>query len=84
MLIENAEYLRCEIAYAAEREMVLKLDDFLRRRSKISLVVSREVLRQAAGLREACAILFGAAADERFNEYFADTNKEADSQSPAA
>jgi glycerol-3-phosphate dehydrogenase len=84
VLIENAEYLRCEIEHAAKREMVVKLDDFLRRRSKISLVVSREVLRQAAGLREACAILFGAAADERFNEYFAETSKRVDTQSPAA
>ena len=28
----SAEYLRCEIAHAAEREMVVTLDDFLRRR----------------------------------------------------
>jgi glycerol-3-phosphate dehydrogenase len=70
VLIENAEYLRCEIEEAARREMVVKLDDFLRRRSKISLVVSREKLRGAAGLEEACAILFGTDAKEKLEEYF--------------
>ncbi len=70
VLIERAEYLRCEIAHAAEREMVTKLDDFLRRRSKIALVIRREHLREAPGLREACRILFGADADARYDEYF--------------
>lgn len=71
VLIENAEYLRCEIEQAARREMITKLDDFLRRRSKIALVVSRERLRRAAGLREACDILFGDEAETKFEEYFA-------------
>jgi glycerol-3-phosphate dehydrogenase len=70
LLIENAEYLRCEIEQAARREMIVTLDDFLRRRSKIALVVHREVLRKAAGLREACGILFGEQAEERLREYF--------------
>lgn len=72
LLIENAEYLRCEIELAARREMVVKLDDFLRRRSKISLVVRREALQQAPGLREACRILFGDQAEARLAEYFAE------------
>jgi glycerol-3-phosphate dehydrogenase len=71
VLIENAEYIRCEIEQAARREMVSKLDDFLRRRSKIALVVSRERLRDAAGLREACDILFGEEAEAKLEEYFA-------------
>jgi glycerol-3-phosphate dehydrogenase len=72
VLIERAEYLRCEIAHAAEREMITKLDDFLRRRSKIALVIKREHLRDAPGLREACRLLFGDDADARYDEYFAD------------
>lgn len=71
VLIENAEYLRCEIEQAARREMITKLDDFLRRRSKIALVVSQDKLRESAGLREACRILFAEQADEKFAEYFA-------------
>jgi glycerol-3-phosphate dehydrogenase len=71
VLIAGAEYLRCEIAQAARREMIVKLDDFLRRRSKIALVITREALRGAPGLREACGLLFGDAASARFDEYFA-------------
>ena len=72
VLIENAEYIRCEIEQAARREMVTKLGDFLRRRSKIALVVPPERLRDAAGLREACDILFGDEADAKLKEYFAE------------
>jgi glycerol-3-phosphate dehydrogenase len=72
VLIENAEYIRCEIEQAARREMVTKLGDFLRRRSKIALVVSRERLHDAAGLREACDILFGDESEAKLAEYFAE------------
>ena len=75
LLIENAEYLRCEIEQAAQREMITRLEDFLRRRSKIALVVRREELKRAAGLREACKILFGDQADARLKEYFDDELK---------
>lgn len=71
LLIEGAEYLRCEIEQAARREMIVKLEDFLRRRSKISLVIPRDAVRHAAGLREACGILFGDEADAKIEEYFA-------------
>ena len=46
-------------------------DDFLRRRSKIALVIRRDELARAPGLREACRIFFGDDADARFDEYFA-------------
>jgi alpha-glycerophosphate oxidase/glycerol-3-phosphate dehydrogenase len=69
LLIENSEYLRVEIEHAAEREMVTKLEDFLRRRSKISLVVRKEDIIKAPGLKEACAILFGDEADSKLQEY---------------
>ena len=69
LLIENAEYTRGEIELAARREMIVKLEDFMRRRSKIELVVRREVYRQAPGLREACAILFGERAEAKLQEY---------------
>jgi alpha-glycerophosphate oxidase/glycerol-3-phosphate dehydrogenase len=69
LLIENAEYLRCEIEHAGRREMITKLDDFLRRRSKIALVVRREDIINAPGLREACEILFGDEAEAKLAEY---------------
>lgn len=71
VIIEGAEYLRCEIAHAARREMIVKLDDFLRRRSKIALVIRREELESAPGLSEASEILFGERASEKVREYFA-------------
>jgi glycerol-3-phosphate dehydrogenase len=70
VLIEGTEYLRCEIEQAARREMVTKLSDFLRRRSKIALVLREEEIRRAAGLREACRLLFGEEADAKIEEYF--------------
>lgn len=73
LLIEGTEYLRCELGQAQRREMITRLEDFLRRRSKISLVISDERIRQSPGLMEACEILFGDQARERFDEYFADT-----------
>lgn len=73
LLIENAEYLRCEIEHAARREMITKLDDFLRRRSKISLVLRREEIINAPGLKEACEILFGDEAEAKLQEYIEET-----------
>lgn len=70
VLIDGSEYLRVEIAHAARRELVVRLEDFLRRRSKIALLVPREPLRQSQGLREACRVLFGSEADRRWKEYF--------------
>ena len=71
VIIETSEYIRCELDEAARREMVVKLEDFLRRRSKIAQVVREEEIRAAPGLREACRILFGAEAEEKIAEYFA-------------
>ncbi len=70
VIIETSEYLRCELDDAARREMVVKLEDFLRRRSKIALVVRDEEIRAAPGLREACRILFGEDAEAKVAEYF--------------
>jgi alpha-glycerophosphate oxidase/glycerol-3-phosphate dehydrogenase len=69
LLIENAEYTRCEIELAARREMIVTLEDFMRRRSKIELVVRREEFKDSPGLREACDILFGDQAEVRLQEY---------------
>ncbi|TCK02564.1 glycerol-3-phosphate dehydrogenase/oxidase [Marinobacterium mangrovicola] len=69
LLIDNAEYLRGEVEMAARREMVTRLDDFLRRRSKIAQVVPKDALADAPGLREACVILFGDRAEEKLAEY---------------
>ena len=72
-LMGHAEYLRCEIEQAGRREMITKLDDFLRRRSKISLVVRRHDIIDDPGLREFCEILFGDQADAKLQEYIEQT-----------
>jgi glycerol-3-phosphate dehydrogenase len=71
VLIKGTEYLRCEVAQAARREMITKLEDFLRRRSKIALVERTEDIRRSPGLIEACELLFGEEAEAKFSEYFA-------------
>ncbi len=71
VLIKATEYIRCELQETARREMVVRLEDFLRRRSKIALVVRQEDIRNSPGLLEACTILFGDQAQEKVDEYFA-------------
>ena len=70
ILIEGTEYIRCELEHARDHEMITQLEDFLRRRAKVSLVVPHEQLRHSNGLKEACRVLFGDDAEERFNSYF--------------
>lgn len=72
VLIEKAQYLRCELRHAALTEMVTRLEDFMRRRSKIALVVAHEELQGQSGVMEACRILFGSDAERRYREYFDD------------
>ena len=69
-IIESADYLRVELYLAAETEMVTKLEDFLRRRSKITQVIPEDEVKNSAGLHEAAEILFGDQADERLDEYY--------------
>ena len=70
VLIEGVEYTRCEIWLTRRYEMVTRLEDFLRRRSKIELVTRPEDLKNADGLREACEIFFEENAESRLQEYF--------------
>jgi glycerol-3-phosphate dehydrogenase len=70
VLIKGTEYIRCELKEAAQREMVTKLEDFLRRRSKIALVETKETIQNSPGILEACKILFGDQAQEKMDEYF--------------
>lgn len=69
-IIEKTGIRRCEIDHLAENEMIVKLEDYLRRRSKIELLVPRATLRESAGLYEVCIKLFGDDAKQKFNEYF--------------
>jgi glycerol-3-phosphate dehydrogenase len=70
VLIHGTEYIRGELYHAARREMITKLDDFVRRRSKIAFIARKHEIRDAPGLFEACRILFGDQAQAKFEEYF--------------
>ena len=67
----STDYLRAELYTAAEHEMVVTLDDFMRRRSKIDLVVSDRDILASPGLREVAEILFGDDAGARLAAYVA-------------
>ncbi len=69
-IMGSADYLRVELHSAAHSEMVTKLEDFMRRRSKIDMVVHDDDIRESAGLREVAEILFGDDAERRLAEYF--------------
>lgn len=69
-IMGSADYIRAELHSAAESEMITRLEDFMRRRSKIELVVRDDRIRNSAGLREVAEILFGEDADKRLSEYF--------------
>lgn len=69
-IMGSADYLRVELHEAAGSEMVTRLEDFMRRRSKIDLVVPDEAVDASPGLREVAEILFGDAADARLAEYY--------------
>ncbi len=69
-MIEGSGIRRCEIENLSENEMIVKLEDYLRRRSKLGLLFTPEKLKNASGLFEVCEKFFGEEAEEKFNEYF--------------
>lgn len=69
-IMENADYLRVELHVAAGTEMITQLEDFMRRRSKISQVVPVDQVKGSPGLHEVAEILFGDDADRRLEEYW--------------
>lgn len=71
-LVDGADTLRCEVE-AARGELVVRMDDFLRRRTSLAQVVRPEALRRSAAVREACSTLFGDAAEDRWAEWLAAT-----------
>jgi alpha-glycerophosphate oxidase/glycerol-3-phosphate dehydrogenase len=69
-IMGSADYLRVELHAAARTEMVTRLEDFMRRRSKIDLVVHDDDIAESDGLAEVAEILFPADAERRLAEYF--------------
>lgn len=61
--------LECEVHHAAAHQMVVTLEDFLRRRTLLEMTRGRKFLLKAKGTREICQILFGPTADAHWREY---------------
>ncbi len=61
--------LRCEAALAARSEMVTRLDDYLRRRTKLTMTVGKEALLASPALPALAAVLFGDDAFDRVREF---------------
>ncbi len=73
LLFAGAEHVRAELHHARTCEMVSKLDDYLRRRTKISMVVSAEELAHSEGIRIAAEALFGAEANAEIRAAFGES-----------
>ena len=68
-LVDEAPEIAAELVHAVQNEQVVRLEDFLRRRTPLALVVRREALQQSLVLREACEAAFGSAAPARWAEW---------------
>lgn len=67
--IEEIEYTRCEIQLMAQTEMIASLDDFLRRRSKVTQVLSEQAVLSHPGLAELSQLLFGDRGEAQIARY---------------
>jgi len=72
-VVSGGSLLRCEVRHAAAHELVVRMEDLLRRRTSLSLVMRRETLVGSAGLRQACGELFGDEAERRWDEWLETT-----------
>jgi len=61
--------MRCEMRLIQKREMIVKLEDFLRRRTAIAQTARPEEISNAPGLMATCRILFGDEAQAKWLEY---------------
>ena len=69
-VMESADYLRVELHNAADHEMIVKLEDFMRRRSKIDLVVADDEFVGSDGLAEISQLLFGDDGERKLEEFY--------------
>jgi len=67
--VDAIEYTRCELELMAKTEMIVTLEDFMRRRSKVSQVLHWRAILDDPGLLELCRLLFGDEADAKLEEY---------------
>lgn len=69
-IIASSPVVLAEAVYMAREELVFHLEDFLRRRTRLALVVPRSELAASKNLFRACEILFGERAADEWQNYF--------------
>lgn len=70
-----SDHIVAELPLIADSEMVVKLDDFLRRRSKVAMLESRDTIAADPGLAELSAALFSGDGTEQLEEYHRDQSE---------
>ena len=78
-ILGSSDYLKVELHNTASTEMIVHLDDFLRRRSKISLITRSQDIQNAKGLDEVVSILFGSDSETKLAEYFGSNDASSES-----
>jgi glycerol-3-phosphate dehydrogenase len=68
--ITGGGYPTCELEFIREREMVVTLEDFLRRRTRSELVIGKKDLRQDPDIIEVAKILFPDDYQKQYERYF--------------
>ncbi len=68
--MKEFDITRAELDFIRENQMVMKLEDFIRRRTLFALTFNKQELSDLPGMWQACEILFGDLAGSRYDEYF--------------
>ena len=84
LALQHTEFTWAEIDWVADNEMIVNLEDLLRRRSKASLVIRKEDLNSANGLKAVSERLFGEAAQQKMDEFLGKAPMTADTSFKAS
>ncbi|MFW7378822.1 MAG: FAD-dependent oxidoreductase [Oligoflexus sp.] len=69
-ILEGSTITKAELVYMAKHEMIVCLEDFLRRRTGLAMKFSQKQLQTAPGMIELCRVLFAEEAHAAYQEYF--------------
>ena len=70
VLIPELGLSRAELMYMKKNEMIYNLEDFLRRRTLLAMLFSKDYLKNSKAISLSCDILFEKDAKKKWNEYF--------------
>lgn len=70
IILKEFNITRAELEFIRDYQMVIKLEDFIRRRTLFALTFTKKELSNISGMWQACEILFADSANARYYEYF--------------